>query len=71
MCDKRRFVRRVYVVLKTTTLSVESVCVDVLKNAPNLQELKRLEKKHFVQPTIDQINKVYVMPLDIPISVLY
>lgn len=71
MCDKRRFVRRVYVVLKTTTLSVESVCVDVLKNAPNLQELKRLEKKHFVQPTIDQINKLYVMPLDIPISVLY
>ena len=71
MCDKRSFVRRVYVVLKTTTLSVESVCVDVLKNAPNLQELKRLEKKHFVQPTIDQINKLYVMPLDIPISVLY
>jgi hypothetical protein len=71
MCDKRRFVRRVYVVLKTTTLSLESVCVDVLKNAPNVQELKRLEKKHFVQPTIDQINKLYVMPLDIPISVLY
>jgi hypothetical protein len=71
MCDKRRFVRRVYVVLKTTTLSLESVCVDVLKNAPNVQELKRLEKKHFVQPTINEINKLYVMPLDIPISVLY
>jgi hypothetical protein len=71
MCDKRRFVRRIYVVLKTTTLSLESVCIDVLKNAPNVQELKRLEKKHFVQPTIDQINKLYVMPLDIPISVLY
>jgi hypothetical protein len=71
MCDKRRFVRRVYVVLKTTTLSLESVCVDVLKNAPNVQELKRLEKKHFIQPTINEINKLYVMPLDIPISVLY
>ena len=74
MCNKANMVRRFYVLMMTRTTSIESRCVGVMKRPPTDTELKELAKQYLDNPiTLSHIElqKVYAVPVDIPVSILF
>ena len=74
MCNKANMVRRFYVLMMTRTTSIESICVGVMKTPPTDTQLKEVAKKYLDNPislSHIELQKVYVVPVDIPVSILF
>lgn len=72
MCNKANMVRRFYLLMMTRSTTIESRCVGVMKRAPTDNELKDLTKRYLVDPVSHvELQKVYAIPVDIPVSILF
>jgi hypothetical protein len=72
MCNKANMVRRFYVLMMTRTTTIESRCVGVMKRPPTDTELKELTKRYLDNPVSHiELQKVYAVPVDIPVSILF
>ena len=72
MCNKANMVRRFYILMMTRTTSIESRCVGVMKRPPTDNELKDFTKRYLIGPVSHvELQKVYAIPVDIPVSILF
>jgi len=72
MCNKSNVLRRIYVIMMTRTLCIESRCIGVMKRPPTEKELEDLKKRHISDPVVpSQLERVYTVPVDVPIVFMY
>jgi len=53
------------------SLSLEPKCVAVVKHLPSDRFLKEVEARYVDKTTSSDLQKLYVLPVDIPVSILY
>ena len=72
MCSKSNVVKRIYVIMMTKTLSIESRCIGVMRRPPTEKDIEELTKKHVSDPLVpSKLEKVYTVPVDVPIVYMY
>jgi len=72
MCNKANMVRRFYVLMITRPMTLESKCIGVMKRAPTETEINELQRKYTNDPvTPIELQKLYALPVDIPVSILF
>ena len=72
MCNKANMVRRFYVLMMPLPTTIELRCVGVMKRPPTDTELRELTKRYLADPVSHiELQKVYAVPVDIPVSILF